>query len=99
MRRSRHWLVVAVAGLLLVPAVLAVRVQAAKATPVARLATLGAAPRPATGEIYLPRVRELSRLATPDLPIPGYLTPVTDPATGTRVTRVSDRTAMGVDLD
>jgi hypothetical protein len=48
--------------------------------------------------LSFPVSRTLSRLSTPSLPRPRYLDPITDPTFGTRVTRVSDRTAMGVDL-
>src|SRR6476620_1592345 len=97
MRRSRHlYLVVAQ-----FPAALVGRAAAAPATPVVRMTTLTAATNAGTEtqtDRYFPRSRELGHLATPDLPVPGYLTPVTDPELGTKVTRVTDRAAMGVDL-
>ncbi len=42
--------------------------------------------------------RSLNYVAPRELPLPGYLQPITDPLFGTLVTRVSDQTAMGVNL-
>src|SRR3954471_17685909 len=104
MRRSRYLYLVAAAGLLAVPAALVSRAEAAPVTPVVRFAALDGV-KNANAEAaaeqrdrYFPRSRELGRIATPDLPVPGYLTPVIDPELGTKVTRVTDRAAMGVDL-
>jgi hypothetical protein len=52
----------------------------------------------AAAALSFPLSRTLSRQSTPSLPRPWYLDPITDPTFGTRITRVSDRTEMGVDL-